>query len=239
MRKTLIAIASLALMVACGGKTQIAPTAPEMRTSADSMSYVMGMNIGRNLWQMDSTLNVEALAAGIRDHYARAERFTQAEAERIYLHYINVSKPEAVLAYEDRFLEEIVRDNRSYARSKSGLTYLRERGMDFSAWTVDDEATLRALLEMGITNITTRKPVLALRLRDEIQGTPASHGLLPLTRMEALIRSAGEIMRSVPDEVRNNPACKEGSANFVTAYDVKVQEFLKEGLSRQRPKMLL
>ena len=119
--------------------------------------------------------------------------------------------------------------------SESGLTYLRDRGMDFSAWTVDDEATLRALLEMGITNITTRKPVLALRLRDEIQGTPASRGLLPLERMEALIREAGAIMRSVPDEVRNNPECKEGSANFVTAYDVKVQEFLKEGLTRLFP----
>ena len=119
--------------------------------------------------------------------------------------------------------------------SESGLAYLRERGMDFSAWTVDDETTLRALLEMGITNITTRKPVLALRLRDEIQGTPASRGLLPLTRMEALIREAGAIMRSVPDEVRGNPVCKEGSANFVTAYDVKVQEFLKAGLTRLFP----
>ena len=119
--------------------------------------------------------------------------------------------------------------------SESGLAYLRERGMDFSAWTVDDETTLRALLEMGITNITTRKPVLALRLRDELQGTPASRGLLPLTRMEALIREAGAIMRSVPDEVRHNPVCKEGSANFVTAYDVKVQEFLKEGLTRLFP----
>ncbi len=119
--------------------------------------------------------------------------------------------------------------------SESNYAYLRERGMDFSAWTVDDESTLRTLLSMGITNITTRKPVLALRLRDEIQGNPASRGLLPTAQMEALIREAGAIMRSVPDEVRGNPEAKEGSANFVTAYDVKVQEFLKEGLSRLIP----
>ena len=119
--------------------------------------------------------------------------------------------------------------------SDENYAYLRERGMDFSAWTVDDEANLRRFLEMGITNITTRKPRLALALRDEIQGTPASRGLLPLAQMEALIREAGAIMRSVPDEVRNNPECKEGSANFVTAYDVKVQEFLKEGLTRLFP----
>ncbi len=119
--------------------------------------------------------------------------------------------------------------------SESNLAYLRERGMDFSAWTVDNEAALRTLLAMGITNITTRKPKLALALRDEIQGTPASRGLLPLSQMESLIRAAGDIMRHVPDEVRNNPDCKEGSANFVTAYDVKVQEFLKDRLSRLFP----
>lgn len=59
--------------------------------------------------------------------------------------------------------------------------------------------------------------------------------LLPLDEMESLIREAGEIMRSVPDEVRNNPESKEGSANFVTAYDVKVQEFLKAGLTKLFP----
>ena len=119
--------------------------------------------------------------------------------------------------------------------SRENYAYLRERGMNFSAWTVDDEANLRRFLEMGITNITTRKPSLALALRNEIQGTPASRGLLPVAQMETLIREAGAIMRSVPDEVRNHPACKEGSANFVTAYDVKVQEFLKGSLSRLFP----
>ena len=53
--------------------------------------------------------------------------------------------------------------------------------------------------------------------------------------IEALVRAAGEIMRSVPDEVRNNPESKEGSSNFVTAYDVKVQEFLKKGLAELFP----
>lgn len=63
--------------------------------------------------------------------------------------------------------------------SEASCAYIRERGMDFSAWTVDDEAALRTLLTMGITNITTRKPCLALALRDELQGTPAARGLLP------------------------------------------------------------
>ena len=47
---------------------------------------------------------------------------------------------------------------------------LRESGYGFSAWTVDKEYFLRLFLRMGISNITTRNPVLAMRLRKEIQG---------------------------------------------------------------------
>ena len=47
---------------------------------------------------------------------------------------------------------------------------LRSIGSSFSAWTVNDEENLRRFLEMGIANITTRIPVLAMKLRKEIQG---------------------------------------------------------------------
>lgn len=47
---------------------------------------------------------------------------------------------------------------------------LRSFGASFSAWTVNDEDKIRYFLEMGIANITTRNPVLALKLRKEIQG---------------------------------------------------------------------
>lgn len=40
-------------------------------------------------------------------------------------------------------------------------------------WTVDDEDPLRKLLAAGVMGVTIRKPVLALKLRDEIQkGSP-------------------------------------------------------------------
>ena len=47
---------------------------------------------------------------------------------------------------------------------------LKSKNLDFSAWTVDEEEEIVKLLEMGIFNITTRKPCLALKLRGEIQG---------------------------------------------------------------------
>lgn len=47
---------------------------------------------------------------------------------------------------------------------------LRSYGCGFSAWTVDNEADIRKMLELGVGNLTTRKPVLAMQLRREIQG---------------------------------------------------------------------
>lgn len=58
---------------------------------------------------------------------------------------------------------------------------------------------------------------------------------IPTAAIEVLMREAGDILRHVPDHVRNNPASKEGSGNFVTAYDVKVQAFLKDGLGNLMP----
>ena len=113
--------------------------------------------------------------------------------------------------------------------------YLREHGVGLSGWTISTEAALRRFLSLGLTNITTRTPKLAMALRDEIQGTPASRGIVPEKQLESVIRAAGAIMRRVPDEVRNNPESKEGSSNFVTAYDVKVQNFLKKNLSEMFP----
>lgn len=118
---TLVLLSTVLTFGGCSSKETKSRGA--LLTETDSVAYVIGMNIARNLREMDSTLNIEAVAAGLCDHFRQSERFAYEEARRIYLHYQHVSKPEAVLAYETRFLEEIVRDNRSYARSKSGLTY--------------------------------------------------------------------------------------------------------------------
>lgn len=97
-----------------------------LNTETDSVAYILGMNIGRNLWQMDSTLNVRAVCEGLADYFARSERMTVEEAQAFYLNYINVAKPEHIREYENRYLEDICRNNRSYARTKSGVTYTVE-----------------------------------------------------------------------------------------------------------------
>lgn len=87
------------------------------------MAYVIGLNVGYNLQRMDSTLNVEAVCQAVRDVYAQTARMTPQEAQAVYLRYVNVSTPEQIRAYEEQFLEDFRKSNRSYAKSDTGLTY--------------------------------------------------------------------------------------------------------------------
>lgn len=98
----------------------------KLKTDLDSVAYVIGMNVGLNLQRMDSTLNAEAVCEGIRDVFRGKTRMTMDDAETFYLSYVNYALPEKARAYEEQFLEDIARSNRSYARTSSGVTYTVE-----------------------------------------------------------------------------------------------------------------
>jgi fructose-1,6-bisphosphatase/inositol monophosphatase family enzyme len=90
------------------------------------------------------------------------------------------------------------------------------------------------LLKKRVANITTRKPSLARRLRDEIQGTPEENGLLPDGTIEQIIKDASRIILGA-DYNRLKIKDKAGNANFVTEYDVKTQRFLMESFKALMP----
>ena len=114
------------------------------------------------------------------------------------------------------------------------IAYVQENGLNFSVWTAGSEARIRFLLEHRVANITTRNPSLALKLRNEIQGSPESQGLLPDGSIEQIIREGGNIMLEANAAALNVKA-KSGTANFVTEYDVRVQHFLEESFKKLIP----
>ena len=95
----------------------------KLAKDTDSVAYVIGMNVGLNLQRMDSTINVEAVCEGIRDVFREKTRLSGEEARTFYLGYVNYMLPEKAREYEERFLEDIAKSNRSYARTGSGVTY--------------------------------------------------------------------------------------------------------------------
>lgn len=94
-----------------------------MQTSADSMSYVMGMNLGRNLMGIDSLLNIDMVCEGLRDAYNGTEKLNSEEARAAYLKYMNYDIYERVKRFEKLFLEELRKEDRKFVATSSGLTY--------------------------------------------------------------------------------------------------------------------
>lgn len=121
MKKLLVALLSVAFILSCGGRTSV--KAPKTQTSADSMSYVMGLNLGRNLIGMDSLLNVDMVCEGLRDAYAGIPKLNDEEARAAYLKYMNYDIYERVQRFETQFLADLRRQDRKFVATHTGLTY--------------------------------------------------------------------------------------------------------------------
>lgn len=133
MRKTLIAVfTAIVLFTSCNLlQRNDAPVAvePQMLNSADSMSYVMGLNLGLNLIAADSMLNAEMVCMGIRDVYAQKHKLSDEEARNAFLKYMNWDNYERVKAFETQFLADLRKADRKFVATTSGLTYkVRELG---------------------------------------------------------------------------------------------------------------
>ena len=94
-----------------------------MNTNADSMSYVVGLNIGRNLVGLDSLLNIEAVCQGVRDAYLSQPLLNDEQARTAYLKYMNYDVYERTKAFENQFLADLRKQDRKFVATNSGLTY--------------------------------------------------------------------------------------------------------------------
>ena len=117
-----VALAIVVLVVACN-KPQATVEKPLMQNSADSMSYVIGLNLGANLIGIDSLLNVEAVCAGLRDAYVAEAKLNSEEARAAYLKYMNYDIYERVDAFEKQFLADLRKEDRKFVATSTGLTY--------------------------------------------------------------------------------------------------------------------
>ena len=90
---------------------------------SDTLSYVVGLNVGQSLMEMDSTLNVEAVCAAIRDVYNGTPKKTMEEARDYYLAEKTYFVHEKAQAHQERYLTDLSKRDRKYVRTRSGVTY--------------------------------------------------------------------------------------------------------------------
>ena len=113
------AVASL-LVAACGGN---AKRNLKLKDSADSLSYVVGMNIAYNIMQMDSTMRADAVMAGIEDVLKGKEQMSFDDGRMCLLSYMNYDVYERVRKFEEQYLKDLAASDNAVMRANSGLTY--------------------------------------------------------------------------------------------------------------------
>ena len=124
MKKTLLALALLVIAgsVACN-RGSVTTQNFKMENDVDSVSYAIGMNIGLNLMEKDSLLDVDAVCQAIRDIYASGAKLNDDEARYAIMKYMNFDVYERTKEIENQFLEDLRKSDRKYVATNSGLTY--------------------------------------------------------------------------------------------------------------------
>ena len=113
------AVASL-LVASCGGN---AKRNFKLEDSADSLSYVVGMNIAYNIMQMDSTMRADAVMAGVEDVLKGTELMSFDDGRMFLLSYMNYDVYERVRKFEEQYLADLAASDNAVVRANSGLTY--------------------------------------------------------------------------------------------------------------------
>ncbi len=144
----------------------------KMATDADSLAYVVGLNVGHNLLAMDSTLNVDAVCAAIRDVFDGEEKMTLEEGRDYLLAQKTYFVHEKAQAYQEQFLADLSKSDRSYVRMRNGVTYKITKLGDQSIQMMSGRDTVRIACTIRNEAGDTIRGLDTLRLsfRDLVDG---------------------------------------------------------------------
>lgn len=166
-------VAGLILTVVFGAASCRKSARRLLAVDEDSLAYVIGMNIGYNLLQMDSTLNLDAVFAAIRDVYEENPKMTMADARIYYLRQMNYAKYEKFKQYEERFLADVVKNNRSFVQTRTGVTYKVDASGDQQTLASNLRDTVVFLYRLSLqdgTEISPAADTAKLALSDLVKG---------------------------------------------------------------------
>ena len=142
---TLCVVAVVAL-TACGGDQKSKKSG--MEDQLDSLSYIVGMNIGYNIQKMDTTLRADAILKGISDALNGREKIDVEAARTYFLAYMNYDVYERVRNYEEQYLADLAASDKSILRTQSGLTYKVQELGDMNNAPSGDRDTVMVVCRM-------------------------------------------------------------------------------------------
>ena len=228
MKKTLLALSLLIIAgsVACN-RGSVTTQNFKMENDVDSVSYAIGMNIGLNLMEKDSLLDVDAVCQAIRDIYASGAKLNDDEARYAIMKYMNFDVYERTKEIENQFLEDLRKSDRKYVATNSGLTYKIIELGDVKKSIRNNRDTV--VINYRIHNVAGEKLDTTHYNRDQVR--------MPLNEMpkgvqEAirLIGPGGHIMAWVPSALAFSSAGCDSlgvKPNQMLFYEIRLNDIVK------------
>ncbi len=115
----IIAAVMAMVAVSCGSSSQ----GGKLQDDADSLSYIIGMNIAYNIMEMDSTVRSNQIIAGIKDVLDGEPKISLEDGKFYLLAYMNYDVYERVSKYENQYLSDMAASDNDIERTRTGLTY--------------------------------------------------------------------------------------------------------------------
>ena len=228
MKKTLLALALLIIAgsVACN-RGPVATNDFKMENDIDSVSYAIGMNIGLNLMERDSLLDIDAVCQAIKDTYNSNAKLNDDEARYAIMKYMNFDVYERTKEIENQFLEDLRKSDRKYVATNSGLTYKIIELGDVKKSIRNNRDTV--VINYRIHNVAGEKLDTTHYNRDQVR--------MPLNEMpkgvqEAirLIGPGGHIMAWVPSALAFSSAGCDSlgvKPNQMLFYEIRLNDIVK------------
>ncbi len=92
-------------------------------SEGDSLAYIIGMSVAEQLQKVDTMLNLEIVCRAILEQSEGSAVMNNEDAKMSYLRYLLYVEPERRRGYEEKYLADLAAGDRTFTRTKSGLTY--------------------------------------------------------------------------------------------------------------------
>ncbi len=221
MKRILIVGAIVLLSLAsCRRSDRNRPDQAEM----DSVAYMVGLDLGRMVKQIDSTLNVDRIAEGIADALTGRGQVSRDEAYQYLTEYFNIRVPQKNLAASQAFLARVEEEHADVRKTASGLLYeIVVPGDSLRRATVDTD-TVRVVytgtLPDGTQFETSRNEA------DSTYRTALDRTIPGWAEGLKLVGEGGKIRLYVPSDLAygDSPRSRQIGANQALVFDVEVLE---------------
>jgi FKBP-type peptidyl-prolyl cis-trans isomerase FkpA len=131
-----VVVASATMLASCCNSNNSAT--PALKTDLDTLAYAIGYDMGAQIKNIDSTINPNVIASGIRDYIAGSSKMTKEDMRKFMEEYFMVRVPMKNAQASKEFLAKVEKEE-GVVKTESGLLYkVLEPGLEDRPTSLQD-----------------------------------------------------------------------------------------------------